>query len=98
MRRYTIAKTLTLFLDALSVVARRLPERRSEINVHTPGVHRSSNPLTKLGFSDGNVDQGASEATTTGRQFDISTPSHSLLLSFSFPSLLSQSHAVNTRW
>ena len=31
MRRYTIAKTLALFLGVLSVVARSLPERQSEI-------------------------------------------------------------------
>src|SRR5882757_6566826 len=37
MRRYTIAKTLTLFLGVLSVVARSLPERRSEVNVRSPG-------------------------------------------------------------
>ena len=69
MRRYTIAKTLTLFLGVLSVVARSLPERRSEINVRTSG----------------------------GKQFDISTPSRLFLLPFSLPSLLSQSHTVNTR-
>ena len=37
MRRYTIAKALAIFLGALSVVARGLPERRSEINVRSPG-------------------------------------------------------------
>ena len=56
MRRYTIAKTLALYLGVLSVVARSLPERRSEINVRSPA----------------------------GKQFDISTPSHLLLLPFSF--------------
>ena len=56
MRQYTIAKTLALFLGVLSVIARSLPERRSEINVRTPG----------------------------GTHFDISTPSHLQLLSFSF--------------
>ena len=56
MYRYTIAKTLTLILGVLSVVARSLPERRSEINVRSPA----------------------------SKQFDISTPSHLLLLPFSF--------------
>ena len=37
MRQYTIAKILALFLGVLSVVARSLPERRSEINVRSPG-------------------------------------------------------------
>ena len=37
MRRYTIAKTLALSLGILSVVARSLPERQSEINVRSPG-------------------------------------------------------------
>ena len=40
MRRYTIAKLLTLFLGVLSVVARSLPERRPEINLRSPaGKH-----------------------------------------------------------
>ena len=78
MRRYTIAKTLALFLGVLSVVARSLPERQLEINTRSPGVHRLSNPLTELDFADGksNVLQGVFEATTDGQQFDISTPSH----------------------
>ncbi|SRR5258706_3160471 len=67
MRRYTIAKTLALFLGALSVVARSLPERQSGINVRSPGARRFSDPLTKLDFADGNVDQGVSGVTTTGR-------------------------------
>ena len=37
MHRYTIAKTLALFLGVFSVAARSLPERRSEINVRSPG-------------------------------------------------------------
>ena len=78
MRRYNTAITLALFLGVLSVVARSLPERRSGINVRSPGVHRPSNPLTELDFSDGknNVHQAVSEATTTGQQLDISTSSH----------------------
>ena len=63
MRRYTIAKTLALFLGVLSVVARSLPERRSEIKMRSPGVHGYGDPLAVLD-------------TTTGQQFDISTPSH----------------------
>ena len=63
MRQYTITNTLALFLGVLSVVARSLPERRLEINVRSPGVHRFGDPLTELD-------------TTTGQQFDISTPSH----------------------
>ena len=60
MRRYTIAKTFALYLGVLSVVARSLPERRSDINVRSPA----------------------------GKQFDISTPSHLLLLPFSFPLII----------
>ena len=51
MRQYTIAKTLVLSLSVLSVVARSLPERQSEINVRSPGGKQfdiSSISLTTL--------------------------------------------------
>ena len=37
MRRYIIAKTFALFLGVLSVVARSLPERQSQVSVRSPG-------------------------------------------------------------
>ena len=74
MRPYTIIKTLALSLGTLSVVARSLPERRSEINIRAPGGDSFSNPL-----KNDDVNKAASDptlATTAGQQFDRSTPSH----------------------
>jgi hypothetical protein len=84
MPPYTIVKTLAvslgaLSLGALSVVARSLPEQRSEINIRAAGGYGFSNPLKELKNADGSVDTAVSDislAATAGQRFDISTPSH----------------------
>ena len=43
MRRYTITKSLALFLGALSVVVRSLLERQSEISVRAAGDKQFDN-------------------------------------------------------
>jgi hypothetical protein len=82
MRPYTIIRKLVLFFGAGSVVARTLPEQRSEINIRAAGGHGFSNPLTKLEDAGTTVDTTMSEAKTpaaaTGQLFDILTPSHPL--------------------
>jgi len=80
MRLYTIVKTLALSLGALSVVARSLPEPRSDINIRASGRYGFRNPLKELKNTGASVDKAVSEATTlaatAGQQFDMSTPSH----------------------
>jgi len=80
MRPSTIAKILTLFSGAVSVVARSLPAQRSEINIHAAGGHGFSNPLAILEDTGASVDDAVSkattQATTAGQQFDFSTASH----------------------
>ena len=69
MRSCTIVKTLVLSLGAIAVVARSLPQQRSEINAHAAGEDGFSNNATKRDGAD-------------SEHFDISKPSHSYL---SFP-------------
>jgi hypothetical protein len=69
MRSYTIVKALVLSLGAIAVVARGLPEPRSEINARAAGGDGFRNNATKRNGAD-------------GEHFDISKPSHSYL---SFP-------------
>jgi hypothetical protein len=69
MRSYTIVKSLVLSLGAIAVVARGLPEPRSEVNARAAGGDGFSNNATKRDGAD-------------GEHFDISKPSHSYL---SFP-------------
>jgi len=91
MRLYTIAKALVL--GAISVVARSLPEGRSEINSRIAGGHDFSNLLKKLEAADAKVDTAVSKVTTpaatTGkyvRYFDaVCVPLTTL--TFFFPSL-----------
>jgi len=83
MRSYTIVKALALSFGAVSVVARSLPEQRSEINAHAARGHESSNPrLSRLEGAGEEVDIAMSKVTTvpatltTGEKFDMSMPSH----------------------
>jgi len=64
MRPSTIAKTLTLFSGAVSVVARSLPAQRSEINIRAAGGHGFSNLLAILEDTDASVENAVSKATT----------------------------------
>jgi len=64
MRLYTIANALILSLGAVSVVARCLPEGRSEANIRIAGGHDFSNPLKKLEAADAKVDTAVSKVTT----------------------------------
>jgi len=69
MRPYTIVKALALSLGALSVVARSLPEPRSELNIRAPGGKNDD-------LSVNNAASDTTPATTAGQQFDSSIPSH----------------------
>jgi len=63
MHLYTVAKALVLSLGAVSVIARSLPERLSEIDSRIAGGHDFSNPLKK-GAADAKVDTAVSGVTT----------------------------------
>ena len=66
MRSYLVVKALALSIGAVSVVARSLPERRSEIkNRADGGGHGLSNPLTELVAADVKIDTAASNPTTS---------------------------------
>ena len=73
MRSYTIIKVLALSFGVVSVVARSLPEQRSEIHARAPGGYGFSNPITKLDNADAKVDAAVSKGTTC-EHFHISTP------------------------
>jgi len=76
MRLYTIAKALVLSLGAISVIARSLPERRSEIDSRIAGEHDFSNSLKKLEAADAKVDTAVSKVTTPATTTSkFSTPS-----------------------
>jgi len=68
MRSYLVVKALALSIGAVSVVARSLPERRSEIkNRADGGGHGLSNPLTELvaAAADVKIDTAVSNPTTS---------------------------------
>jgi len=66
MRSYLLVKALALSLGAVSVVARSLPEHRSEIkNRANGGGHGLSNPLTEFEAADAKIDTAASNPTTS---------------------------------
>ena len=64
MRSYTMVKVLVLSLGAMEVVARSLPQQRSEINARAAGEDGFSNNATKRDGAD-------------GEHLDISKPSYS---------------------
>ena len=83
MRSYTIVKALALSFGAVSVVARSLPEQRSEINAHAARGHGPSNPRqSMLEGAGAEIDIAMSQATTipatltTGEKLDMSMSSH----------------------
>jgi len=74
MHSYIVVKALAISLGAVSVVARSLPERRSEIkNRVDGGGHGLSNPLTELEAVDAKIDTSVSNPTTCEHS-DILTP------------------------
>ena len=80
MNSCTIIKVLALSLGAFSVVARTLPEQRPGINARAAGGYGISNTATKQDSADAKIELPRFNAAT-GEHFDISTPSHWLLLS-----------------
>lgn len=65
MRPYTIVKALALFFGTASVVARSLPERRSEISANAARGHGSGH-LEDAGDAGSKVDLST---VTTGGNF-----------------------------
>ena len=83
MRSYTIVKTFALAFGAVSIVARGLPERRSEINAHIARGYGPSNPRrSNLEDASAEVDTAMSRVATViadvtaGGTLDISMPSY----------------------
>lgn len=66
MRPYTIVKALALFFGTVSVVARSLPGRRSEISANAARGHGSGNHLVDSGDAGPEVDLST---VTTGGNF-----------------------------
>jgi len=94
MRSYLIVKALALSFGAVSVVARSLPEHRSEIKNRADGGGRGlSNPLTELEAADAKIDTAASNPTTS-EQSDILTPSQQTMLAFLFHPHHRHNHAT----
>jgi len=88
MRSYIVVKALAISLGAVSVVARSLPEHRSEIkNRADGGGHGSSNPLTELEAAGAKIDTAVSNPTTS-EHLDILMRSQLTTLASSFTPIM----------
>jgi len=94
MRSYIVVKALVLSLGAISVVARSLPEHRSEIKNRTDGGgYGLRNPPTELEAADAKIDTAVSNPTTSEHS-DILMPSQLIPLTFLFHPHHGHNHAT----
>jgi len=94
MRSYIVVKALALSLGAISVVARSLPEHRSEIKNRTDGGGRGlRNPPTELEAADAKIETTRSNPTTSEHS-DILMPSQLTPLAFLFHPHHGHNHAM----
>ena len=94
MRSYIVVKALALSLGAFSVVARSLPEHRSEIkNRADGGGHGPSNPLTELEAAGAKIDTAVSNPAT-GEHFELLMPSQLTTLALLFHPHHGHNHAM----